>query len=330
MNVYRSSGFVTQRSMAWCIAASTQMMVNFVKHRVEHIFPPARQQRVIGYARAHDYMSNAGSDGSDPQGWAMALRYFGAGRTYAARTYGSYASAIKDAALRMRLAGKPVGLLVGSKGGNHAWVMTGFQATGVDPGHDLELPGDVRVDRRTDVAKADPLQGPLRHDAEHEVVELDAGPGLPSLQPARRLHEVRRQVGHRRTLTIHEGAFAGPGVLDGYHGRMDGPRRRTRTGDASTERSAAAARAAEPLAAFDPAAFPDRETRLAIEGGKASASFRDLLDGRPDHRRRRDGHDALRQRPPVRRSARGLEPRPTPRSSGASSAATSRPGRRSC
>lgn len=127
MNVYRSSGFVTQRSMAWCIAASTQMMVNFVKHQSNT--SPARQQRIIGYARAHDYMSNAGSDGSDPQGWAMALRYFGAGRTYAARTYGSYASAIKDAALRMRLTGKPVGLLVGSKGGNHAWVMTGFQAT---------------------------------------------------------------------------------------------------------------------------------------------------------------------------------------------------------
>ena len=59
---------------------------------------------------------------------------------------------------------------------------------------------------------------------------------------------------------------------------MDGPRRRTRTGDASTERSAAAARAAEPLAAFDPAAFPDRETRLAIDDGRASARFRDLLE----------------------------------------------------
>jgi 5-methyltetrahydrofolate--homocysteine methyltransferase len=62
-----------------------------------------------------------------------------------------------------------------------------------------------------------------------------------------------------------------------YDARMDGPRRRTRTSDASTERSAAAARAAEPLAAFDPAAFPDRETRLAIDDGKASARFRDLL-----------------------------------------------------
>ena len=59
---------------------------------------------------------------------------------------------------------------------------------------------------------------------------------------------------------------------------MDGPRRRTRTGDASTEQSAAAARAAEPLAPFDPAAFPDLETRRAIDDGKASARFRELLE----------------------------------------------------
>ena len=59
---------------------------------------------------------------------------------------------------------------------------------------------------------------------------------------------------------------------------MDGPRRRTRTGDPATEQSAAAARSAEPLAAVDPAAFPDRETRRAIDGGAASARFRELLD----------------------------------------------------
>ena len=59
---------------------------------------------------------------------------------------------------------------------------------------------------------------------------------------------------------------------------MDGPRRRARTGDPSTERSAAAARAAEPLAEVDHAAFPDRETRRAIDDGNASARFRELLD----------------------------------------------------
>ena len=58
---------------------------------------------------------------------------------------------------------------------------------------------------------------------------------------------------------------------------MDGPRRRSRTGDLSTQLSAAAARSAEPLAAVDPAAFPDREARRAIDGGAASARFREVL-----------------------------------------------------
>ena len=58
---------------------------------------------------------------------------------------------------------------------------------------------------------------------------------------------------------------------------MDGPRRRTRTGDAASERSAAAARSAEPLPDVDRAAFPDRETRRAIDDGAASARFRELL-----------------------------------------------------
>jgi len=147
VNVYRSSGFVTQRTMAMCIAASTQMMVNFVKHRSDR--SATKQRRIMAYARAHDYMRNATSDGSDPQGWAAALRRFGAGSTYAARTYPSFTAAIKDAARRMRTSGKPVGLLVGSKGGNHAWVMTGFTAT-----KDPAITSDFRV---TSVSVAGPM-----------------------------------------------------------------------------------------------------------------------------------------------------------------------------
>ena len=116
---------------------------------------------------------------------------------------------------------------------------------------------------------------------------------------------------------------------------MDGIRRGTRT----RRLEEAAARDANgnghapprPAADVDHDAFPDQATRLAFDGGAASAKFRALLDrGRADPRRRGDGHDAVRERPPVRRSARGLEPRPPRRRSGASSAATSRPGRGSC
>ena len=59
---------------------------------------------------------------------------------------------------------------------------------------------------------------------------------------------------------------------------MDGPRRRTRTGDPSTDRSAAAARTAEPLAEVDHARFPDAATRRATDGGAASARLRALID----------------------------------------------------
>ena len=73
--------------------------------------------------------------------------------------------------------------------------------------------------------------------------------------------------------------FGSPLSIRGYDARMDGPRRRTRTGDrehgADRRRPHAAA---EPLAPFDPAAFPDRETRRAIDDGKASARFRELLE----------------------------------------------------
>jgi 5-methyltetrahydrofolate--homocysteine methyltransferase len=60
-------------------------------------------------------------------------------------------------------------------------------------------------------------------------------------------------------------------------GAMDGPRRRARTTGDRPDQTAAAARSSEPLAAVDPDRFPDRETRLAIDGGKASARFRDVL-----------------------------------------------------
>ena len=77
---------------------------------------------------------------------------------------------------------------------------------------------------------------------------------------------------------------------------------------------AAARQRMSPAATVDRAAFPDLAARLAVDGGAASARFRALLaEGRPDPRRRRDGHDALRGRPPVRRPAGGLEPHPARR-----------------
>jgi 5-methyltetrahydrofolate--homocysteine methyltransferase len=55
---------------------------------------------------------------------------------------------------------------------------------------------------------------------------------------------------------------------------MDGPRRRTRTRDATTS----AATTPAPLAEVDHDTFPDLATRRGIDGGTASARFREILD----------------------------------------------------
>ena len=96
-------------------------------------------------------------------------------------------------------------------------------------------------------------------------------------------------------------------------GRRADRRRVPRTARARGRRQTAAADAAS--ADVDHRRFPDVATRRADRRrqGQRSASATLLGRGRADPRRRRDGHDAVRERPPVRRSARGLEPDPARR-----------------
>jgi hypothetical protein len=82
------------------------------------------------YARSHDRLPNEVSPGSDPQGWAAALRAYTGVTSYAWRGHGSYTASLEHAARRLRKTGRPVGLLMAR--GGHAWVMTGFVAT-ADP-----------------------------------------------------------------------------------------------------------------------------------------------------------------------------------------------------
>ena len=83
-------------------------------------------------ARSLDrYTAGDGAKGSDPAGWAGALRVHGAGSGYHVVEKSTFMSAVRAAARALRRTGKPVGLLVGH--GSHAWVMTGFRAT-ADPG----------------------------------------------------------------------------------------------------------------------------------------------------------------------------------------------------
>lgn len=128
VSVWRSSAFSSQATTYWCTAAATQMMLNLVLGRSRH--DAAEQEAIIRYAQANDTL--AVSKGSDPKGWAAALRHFGTSRTqtYHWERYASYAGALRAAAYDLRMTGKPVGLLV--MGGKHANMLVGFKAT-ADP-----------------------------------------------------------------------------------------------------------------------------------------------------------------------------------------------------
>jgi hypothetical protein len=125
LDLYRPAAFASQATMTWCVAASTEMMINLVLGRGD--VSSSSQGTYIAYAQGHD--GGSYSYGSDPAGWAAALTRYGGG-TYAVATFGTSSAAIKTAALRMRLTNRPVGLLV--MHGGHAWVISGFLAT-ADP-----------------------------------------------------------------------------------------------------------------------------------------------------------------------------------------------------
>ncbi len=127
LNLYRSAAWVRQYTTTWCVAASSQAMRNISLRISDRSV--ALQRSMISYARAHDSLS-ASAAGSDPTGWAAALRRYGAGASYTARRFSTMRSAIEYAARRIRLTGKPVGLPV--LNGGHAWTMTGFTAS-ADP-----------------------------------------------------------------------------------------------------------------------------------------------------------------------------------------------------
>jgi hypothetical protein len=128
VTIWRSTAFASQATTTWCTAAATQIMLNLVLDRSRH--DSTEQRAILTYEQAHD--SLAISYGSDPQGWAAALRSFGTTRTatYHWERNSSFSASVKSAAYRLRMTGKPIGLLV--YGGKHANVMVGFRAS-ADP-----------------------------------------------------------------------------------------------------------------------------------------------------------------------------------------------------
>jgi hypothetical protein len=128
-DLYSPGVFSTQQTITWCIGASVQMMLNIQRGQKDHSHD--NQEAYFLYARHHDdYKPGDGSRGSDPLGWSNALNYYGGTTAYHPAAATSYKWAVRKAVKRLRLTGKPVGLIVMQS--NHAWVMTGFSAT-ADP-----------------------------------------------------------------------------------------------------------------------------------------------------------------------------------------------------
>jgi hypothetical protein len=127
-DLYREGVFATQQTRNWCTAACIQMMLNITLDQRDQ--SKSNQQRYIRYERRHDLYTPRQAKGSDPRGWAAAMRHFGGGTSYDDVARATFDDAIRKAVGRLRQTGKPVGLLVDR--GTHAWVMTGFCASG-DP-----------------------------------------------------------------------------------------------------------------------------------------------------------------------------------------------------
>ncbi|MGD0018092.1 MAG: hypothetical protein ABSD62_02460 [Candidatus Limnocylindrales bacterium] len=125
LDFYRPSAFASQATTTWCVAASSQMMLNMILGQSDS--STSAQSTYIAYGQAND--GGSYSAGTNPAGWAAILDRYG-GSTYSVQSFANSTSALKKAATRMRQTNKPVGMLVWK--GRHAWVMTGFSAT-ADP-----------------------------------------------------------------------------------------------------------------------------------------------------------------------------------------------------
>jgi hypothetical protein len=125
----RRADFVAQTNNVQCVGASMQMMLNMVRPGTDR--SAKTQARLQQLARAWSPERPDGRErrGASVVGWAAGLTVLGAG-PYEVAGYSTIEEATLAAARAIRTTGRPVGLLVWR--GRHAWVMSGFTATG-DP-----------------------------------------------------------------------------------------------------------------------------------------------------------------------------------------------------
>jgi hypothetical protein len=123
------SDFVAQTNFVQCVGASMQMMLNMIHDRNDRTAATQLELQQLARQRSGTRPDGIERQGASVRGWAAGLNLLGAG-PYRLVGTDTIDEALLTAARAMRLTGRPVGLLMWR--GRHAWVMSGFRATG-DP-----------------------------------------------------------------------------------------------------------------------------------------------------------------------------------------------------
>jgi len=131
MNLYRRGDFVHQQTKDWCVAGSTQTMINIVRDGRPDRTTRTQQRLYVRGRRLSPDKRRLGPIGVDLVGWAELLDRAGVG-PYVVAGAKTRKAAIRRAARALRLTGRPVGLVTWR--GAHSWVMSGFTAT-ADPAY---------------------------------------------------------------------------------------------------------------------------------------------------------------------------------------------------
>ena len=123
------SDYVGQTNLVQCVGASMQMMLNMIELGVDRSAKTQLRLQKLARKWSPPRLDGGVRKGASVIGWATGLSLEGAG-AYKVVGVDSLDEAMMVAARAMRRTGRPVGLLVWR--GRHAWVMSGFHATG-DP-----------------------------------------------------------------------------------------------------------------------------------------------------------------------------------------------------
>jgi len=121
--------YVAQTNLVQCVGASMQMMLNMIAPGVDRTAKTQLKLQKLARKWSPPRLDGGVRKGASVVGWAMGLTLEGAG-PYKVVGANGIDEAMLIAARAMRRTGRPVGLLVWR--GRHAWVMSGFHATG-DP-----------------------------------------------------------------------------------------------------------------------------------------------------------------------------------------------------